>query len=179
MKWPIFSTDRVSLLHCVDCACVLRRLYGLANGGRREALARDSKTIFHYKSLNTNWGKGSTVLVLFLSTFHYLDITSPEPPLSHLFDLFFPEVIEIYWACAEQSMCITLFYKIEKEAPIQNMICVLHIHKVLHACWMIGSAEGCRFSFHVDTTSEKCSSRFIVSYSVYITVCPEDRVGCK
>jgi hypothetical protein len=101
MKWPIFSTDRVSLLHCVDCACVLRRLYGLANGGRREALARDSKTIFHYKSLNTNWGKGSTVLVLFLSTFHYLDITSPEPPLSHLFDLFFPEVIEIYWACAE------------------------------------------------------------------------------
>jgi hypothetical protein len=78
-----------------------RRLYGLANGGRREALARDSKTIFHYKSLNTNWGKGSTVLVLFLSTFHYLGITSAEPPLSHLFDLFFSEVIEIYWACAE------------------------------------------------------------------------------
>jgi hypothetical protein len=70
--------------------------------GKEEALATDTKTIFHYKRLNTNWAHDSTTVVLFLSAFHYLGVTRVEPfhPPPHLFDFFFG-VIEMYCACAE------------------------------------------------------------------------------
>jgi hypothetical protein len=69
-KWSIFSPSPFSLftLHSAWIMPVcIRDFVDWPMTEKGETLERDGTNIFHYKSLNTNWGKNSTARVLLRS----------------------------------------------------------------------------------------------------------------